>query len=79
MLTYQEDLLLSVHRREHQNPDDQARFAAHQDLLAAGYYRKILDTTVHQRAAAGHHAYTPRLSALGESEVKRVLAERGEG
>ena len=79
MLTYQEDLLLSVHRREHQNPDDQARFEAHQALLAAGYYRKILDTTSHQRASAGRYAYTPLLSALGEAEVKRVLAERREG
>ena len=78
MLTYQEDLLLSVHRREHQNPDDQARFDAHKGLLAAGYYRKILDTTTHQRASAGRYAYTPLLSALGEAEVKRVLAERGE-
>jgi hypothetical protein len=78
MLTYQEDLLLSVHRRQHQNPDDKARFEAHQALLAEGYYRKILDTTPHQRDAAGRRAYTPLLSKLGEAEVKRVLAERGE-
>jgi len=78
MLTYQEDLLLSVHRREHQNPDDQARYDAHQGLLAAGYYRKILDTTCHQRDSAGRHSYTPLLSAVGEAEVKRVLAERRE-
>ena len=78
MLTYQEDLLLSVYRRQHQNPDDKARYDAHQGLLAEGYYRKILDTTTHQRAAAGRYAYTPLLSARGEAEVKRVLMERGE-
>ena len=78
MLTYQEDLLLSVYRRQHQNPDDKARYDAHQGVLAEGYYRKILDTTTHQRAAAGRYAYTPLLSARGEAEVKRVLMERGE-
>ena len=76
MLTYQEDLLLSVKRKEHQNPDDKARFEAHQGLLAQGYYRKILDTTSHERASAGRYAYTPLLSTLGEEEVKRILAER---
>jgi hypothetical protein len=78
MLTYQEDLLLSVYRREHQNSDDQARYDAHRALLSEGYYRKILDTTTHKRASDGRPAYTPLLSSRGEAEVKRVLAERGE-
>jgi hypothetical protein len=77
MLTsYQEDLLLSVHLRDHQNPDDQAKYEGHQSLLALGYYRKILDTTSHLRAAAGRYAYTPLLSDAGEVEVKRILAAR---
>lgn len=76
MLTYQEDLLLSVQRKEHQNPDDTARYEAHQGLLSQGYYRRILETTSHNRASAGRYAYTPLLSALGEEEVKRILAER---
>ena len=77
MLTsYQEDLLLSVHQRDHQNPDDQAKYEAHKSLLALGYYRRILDTTSHLRASAGRQAYTPLLSSAGEAEVKRILAAR---
>jgi hypothetical protein len=78
MLTsYQEDLLISVHLRDHQNPDDLAKYEGHKALLALGYYRRILDTTNHQRAAAGRYAYTPLLSGTGEAEVKRILAARG--
>ena len=76
LTTHQEDLLLSVHLRDHQNPDDQEKYEGHKALLALGYYRKILETTSHLRAAAGRYAYTPLLSGAGEAEVKRILAAR---
>lgn len=77
MLTaYQEDLLVSVHFRDHQNPDDLKKYEGHKALLALGYYRRILDTTSHLRSSAGRPAYTPVLSGTGEAEVKRILEAR---